>query len=985
MTDDGRIACVKTCHAWMESGKPMSKDSFISDFCQPMRHVEQWLAKKRKDYGGLANQPSFRRMAQHLMEGKYRVEVLACMKIGLRLEGVSEEQPGIHMCRVCILALEEMKNRDTSGVSGDAAAGPPANAQGPTSGNTSGVSGDASGVSGGAPMAVADGTIEVDPIEIATNAKVDGALQNHHCYRTFAELQDNLPVHVVSTHKMFFLIDCPTSKIKIGYNLVDKLVEVLRRMPTDKIKMYLPCGDRLDFCASMRDKLKTSFPGMFTYMIQISRGDTQTDLYQPHYGIFAASLAALGGVKKVCASVPALTCKAERGEGTRLRCTDKMCPLRPADELQRLMALAGQDDTTDLRADCEMNADDTEGVIDAGGGDVMEEPEEGDDREEEGEQLIAPPSKKMMVVDLWPFAFPRQYYKHIYQALNGDQGMPNHIVIITTSAHPSSVLAALDLKVPSHLVQDRVNSHCQAHGEQLLRHTLFKENYKIEKEKAPAANKRVRPASLFFVDVTAPAEQAVRFTETSPDESKSGWRAGYCQYPAEDFLETAVPQLLAWELDNVPVTIRASNNASVAGNVLTASRALKEGEVVMTARCLTFSDATMVAQFMNSGGNGALLEGPLIAVRGVEGCDGDGATTFMDVHCVLVGLARMIKDYRGLRKRPNVAFRARPERGANDGFLEVVVSTPNAVGIGANSEIVANFGEHYVPSSEVYNPSAKKFKGALDLLLEKQAEKSKQHDDASAANDDASAADAAQAGAGAGSAGTAGKVGGVATATAGGVATAGKAGGADAAMASGSGGPNVEGGGNKDQPADVTLATGEILFFTVSNPGYAGVLDSSGEFVLRRFTKVGKNFKIPKHTCMYACRQGECVEPKASGGAGPAFSFSKPKDLVVDSKTQSVTTIGEMIKKYKAEKLFAHGPFTKGAAPTQLSVKKTMTFQAKAEGEPSLNKLLESLAKATKIKLLWLCGVKDSKIIPQGLAVVSMQQLTLTTKDMQGS
>ena len=223
---------------------------------------------------------------------------------------------------------------------------------------------------------------------------------------------------------------------------------------------------------------------------------------------------------------------------------------------------------------------------------------------------------------------------------------------------------------------------------------------------------------FFFVDVTAPAEQAVRFTETSPDESQSGWRAGYCQYPAEDFLETAVPQLLAWELDNVPVTIRASNNASVAGNVLTASRALKEGEVVMTARCLTFSDATMVAQFMNSGGNGALLEGPLIAVRGVEGCDGDGATTFMDVHCVLVGLARMIKDYRGLRKRPNVAFRARPERGANDGFLEVVVSTPNAVGIGANSEIVANFGEHYVPSSEVYNPSAKKFKGALDLLLE---------------------------------------------------------------------------------------------------------------------------------------------------------------------------------------------------------------------------------------------------------------------------
>lgn len=99
-------------------------------------------------------------------------------------------------------------------------------------------------------------------------------------------------------------------------------------------------------------------------------------------------------------------------------------------------------------------------------------------------------------------------------------------------------------------------------------------------------------------------------------------------------------------------------------------------------------------------------------------------------------------------------------------------------------------------------------------------------------------------------------------------------------------------------------------------------------------------------------------------------------------KTQKVTTVGEMIKTYKAEKLFAHAPFTKGAPPAQLAAKKTMTWHTKTDAPPTVDKLLQSLGQTTKMKWLWGAGVKDGKIVPQGLVAVAMQQFTVTKQDV---
>ena len=114
-----------------------------------------------------------------------------------------------------------------------------------------------------------------------------------------------------------------------------------------------------------------------------------------------------------------------------------------------------------------------------------------------------------------------------------------------------------------------------------------------------------------------------------------------------------------------------------------------------------------------------LLDGPLLRVTNLFTPDSD---VKMSVHCVLVGLGRLMRDYRGVRKHPNVVFRVHAEKGPNDGFVEVVVRTHNACGIASGSELVADFGEHYVPPSVPQTENAKRFKGALDVWLSKHAQ-----------------------------------------------------------------------------------------------------------------------------------------------------------------------------------------------------------------------------------------------------------------------
>ena len=78
---------------------------------------------------------------------------------------------------------------------------------------------------------------------------------------------------------------------------------------------------------------------------------------------------------------------------------------------------------------------------------------------------------------------------------------------------------------------------------------------------------------------------------------------------------------------------------------------------------------------------------------------------------------RYLSDRRTAKGRSNVEIRCKPERGPNDGFMQVVVRTRNGCGIVGGGALLADFGENYVVQTPLQSSPAKRFKGALDAWL----------------------------------------------------------------------------------------------------------------------------------------------------------------------------------------------------------------------------------------------------------------------------
>ena len=132
------------------------------------------------------------------------------------------------------------------------------------------------------------------------------------------------------------------------------------------------------------------------------------------------------------------------------------------------------------------------------------------------------------MVDLWPFAYGREYYKHIMTGLFGSSSLPNHCIYLSVTAHPGAVLACHDAKMEAHVVLDRVRQHSKAHGSALLRETLVREYYVHERARlAVASTKRWLSNELSFVEVSAPSGQygSLLFEDVSKSDSTPSWRA----------------------------------------------------------------------------------------------------------------------------------------------------------------------------------------------------------------------------------------------------------------------------------------------------------------------------------------------------------------------------------------------------------------------------------------------------------------------------
>jgi hypothetical protein len=151
--------------------------------------------------------------------------------------------------------------------------------------------------------------------------------------------------------------------------------------------------------------------------------------------------------------------------------------------------------------------------------------------------------------------------------------------------------------------------------------------------------------------------------------------------------------------------------------VLVTEKALKDSQIIMPASCLVFSSKALARDFLNQGGNAALMSAPLIEVQNLEVPDDNFDCSVRSVWCVQTGISQLIGHHKHTgSKVPNVEFVCNPSKGPNDGFLSIKVSTHNLCGVATQSVLSADFGNSY-EVMEVASPAAKQFRGGLDLFF----------------------------------------------------------------------------------------------------------------------------------------------------------------------------------------------------------------------------------------------------------------------------
>ena len=118
LSTENRVKAVDMLADDMEVGRGLSPAVFVNEYCVPLKAAENWIRAKRKLYGVLADTPAFSRVAGYLTSSRARVAILACLRAGIRLEGVSAEQPGVPQCRALIAELDASREGRPAAASG---------------------------------------------------------------------------------------------------------------------------------------------------------------------------------------------------------------------------------------------------------------------------------------------------------------------------------------------------------------------------------------------------------------------------------------------------------------------------------------------------------------------------------------------------------------------------------------------------------------------------------------------------------------------------------------------------------------------------------------------------------------------------------------------------------------------------------------------------------------------------------------------------
>ena len=163
------------------------------------------------------------------------------------------------------------------------------------------------------------------------------------------------------------------------------------------------------------------------------------------------------------ACAPLLRGNAKKAECLRQRCTDRYCKHRSKAELEKLAeqeeAARMAKQTTAVDPTAEIEPDDREVNDDGVWPEDAEAEGHGQSQAEDGEEAPA----RTYLIDLYPFSRPENFYAGLY-AMTGIAGTQSAIILSTT-AHPASSIAARACNIPVHVLLDRPGEHSVRHGQ----------------------------------------------------------------------------------------------------------------------------------------------------------------------------------------------------------------------------------------------------------------------------------------------------------------------------------------------------------------------------------------------------------------------------------------------------------------------------------------------------------------------------------------
>ncbi len=151
------------------------------------------------------------RQADFLLTGRVRLQIVGCMKTGLRLEGTSADNMGVEQCHILIKDLEAQKKASASG----GLNGEPGATTAEDVGEAEGDNETADAVTSGTTGLVGQHEME-DTARTTAGSKIEAVLNKFNYFESVDKVSQHPSPILHKGNKVLVMIDCITSKSRVA-------------------------------------------------------------------------------------------------------------------------------------------------------------------------------------------------------------------------------------------------------------------------------------------------------------------------------------------------------------------------------------------------------------------------------------------------------------------------------------------------------------------------------------------------------------------------------------------------------------------------------------------------------------------------------------------------------------------------------------------------------------------------------------------------